>query len=154
MIRTVLIASMVLGACSEKPAPPAGDPGIETTTFAPTLGVLLGESTKTPSGVYYRDQVIGGGPVVANGQQLAVRYTGWLADGTKFDGNAPSGAPYLFVLGNRAVIDGWDHGIVGMRVGGKRQLIIPPALGYGFAGNGPIPGNAILVFNVEVLGAQ
>ena len=148
--RSALIASLILGACSENSAPVT----IETVAFAPALGVNLATSTKTPSGLYYRDLTTGAGAVVANGQQLAMRYTGWLADGTRFDGNEAGGAPFVFPLGARAVIDGWDQGIVGMQVGGRRQLIIPPALGYGPSGSGPIPGNAILVFNVEVLSAQ
>jgi FKBP-type peptidyl-prolyl cis-trans isomerase FkpA len=159
MRRALILTTFVLGACSEKPAPSSAATTkaastIETATFAPALGVDIAASTKTPTGVYYRDLVTGGGPAVANGQQVAMRYTGWLPDGTKFDGNEPAGDPYTFVLGTRAVIDGWDHGIVGMKVGGRRQLIIPPALGYGTSGNGPIPPNAILVFNVQLMGAQ
>jgi FKBP-type peptidyl-prolyl cis-trans isomerase FkpA len=127
---------------------------IEETNFAASLGVDLAASTKTPSGVYYRDLVVGAGAVVAAGQQLTVHYTGWLANGTQFDSNVAGQVPFSFQLGTGGVIQGWDLGIPGMRVGGVRQLIIPPALGYGAAGNGDIPGNAILVFRVEVLTAQ
>jgi FKBP-type peptidyl-prolyl cis-trans isomerase len=162
-VRNALVGSLILGACSDKPAPPAAVPppaatpaasAIETTTFAPALGVDLAASTKAPSGLYYRDLVAGTGAVVANGQMLSMRYTGWLPDGTRFDGNEQGGDPLTFALGAKAVIDGWDQGIAGMRVGGKRQLIIPSALGYGPNGNGPIPPNAVMVFNVEVLSAQ
>ena len=85
-----------------------------------------------------------------SGQQVSVTYIGWLPDGKKFDAG-----PYAFRLGTRAVIPGWDEGLVGMRVGGSRQLIIPPGLGYGAMGSPPvIPANAILVFNVDLVGVQ
>lgn len=147
---SALLASLLLGACSENSLPPT----IETTTFAPALGVDLATSTKTASGVYTRDLAAGTGPAVTNGQQLSMRYTGWLANGTRFDGNEAGGPLFTFPLGTGAVIEGWDKGILGMKVGGRRQLIIPSALGYGANGSGPIPGNAILVFNVEVVSAQ
>jgi FKBP-type peptidyl-prolyl cis-trans isomerase len=81
-------------------------------------------------------------------------YTGWLTDGTRFDGNMPNGPTLPFTLGAREVIPGWDEGITGMRVGGRRQIVIPPELGYGSMGSGPIPGNATLVFEVELAGVQ
>jgi FKBP-type peptidyl-prolyl cis-trans isomerase FkpA len=148
----VVSALSAFAACADQRAA-----SIESTTFAESLAVDLAASTRTPSGVWYRDLVIGDGPVVANGQQLAVRYTGWLANGTRFDGNEDGGPAFSFVLGRSGlggVIDGWNFGIAGQRVGTRRQLIIPPDLGYGPLGNGPIPPNAILVFSVEVLSAQ
>ena len=144
--------SMSLAACSGN-SDNTTAPAIESTTFAPVLGVDLAASIKAPSGLYYRDMTVGTGATVANGQQLSMRYTGWLANGTQFDSNV-NGSPFGFRLGTGAVIDGWDLGIVGMKVGGRRQLIIPSALGYGPGGNGSIPGNAILVFIVDVLSAQ
>lgn len=127
---------------------------IEQTTFASSLGVNLGASTRTEAGVYRRDIIAGSGAVVTRGQRLSVRYTGWLVNGTEFDSN-PSPKPlFTFTIGTGSVISGWDDGIVGMRVGGRRQLVIPPALGYGRAGTGGIPGNAVLVFNVEVISAM
>lgn len=126
---------------------------MESTSFAPELQVDLPASTKSASGLYYRDIAPGAGPAIAPGQQVSVFYTGWLANGRQFDSNA-GGSPISFRLGAREVIDGWDQGIAGMRVGGKRQLIIPAALGYGPDGSGPIPPNAILVFNVEVVSAR
>ncbi len=162
-IRNALIGSLILGACSDKPAPPAQPAAptpaaatatIESATFAAPLGVDLATSTKAPSGLYYRNLVAGTGAVVANGQTLSMRYTGWLPDGTRFDGNEPDGAPLPFVLGTTGIIEGWNLGILGMRVGGRRQLIIPSALGYGPNGNGPVPPNTIMVFNVEVLSAK
>jgi FKBP-type peptidyl-prolyl cis-trans isomerase len=102
--------------------------------------------------MYTRDLVVGTGALVNNGQTITARYTGWLSNGAQFDSNQTTGYP--FVLGTGRVIAGWDIGILGMRVGGKRQLIIPANLAYGVNGNGPIPGNAVIVFNVEVVSAQ
>jgi len=103
------------------------------------------------------DLVVGTGAAVGNGDAVAVHYTGWLYDasafeqkGTMFDTTAGS-APYTFVLGTGQVIAGWDQGIAGMRVGGIRRLVIPPNLAYGATGNGPIPPNASLVFEVQLV---
>lgn len=128
-------------------------PTIETTTFAPALQVQLSNSTKLASGVYYRDLVVHGtGAAIAANQTITTHYTGWLADGTQFDTNVNVGKqPFQFVLGTGFVIPGWDVGLVGAQVGGTRQLIIPPAMGYGASGAPPaIPPNAILVFNVQI----
>ena len=110
--------------------------------------------TKTASGLHYRDLVVGEGPAVEAGQAVSVRYAGALPDGTQFDATGPGDRPYTFHPGRGEVIAGWDEGVVGMRVGGRRQLILPPQLGYGARGSGPIPPNAILVFTVEVVGVQ
>ena len=85
---------------------------------------------------------------------MSVHYTGWLADGTQFDTNGPTDPAFSFVLGTGNVIAGWHLGVPGMRVGGQRQLIIPPSLGYGAEANGKIPGNSILVFNVTIVSAK
>lgn len=127
---------------------------VEHTTFAPQLGVDLAASTKTANGVYYRDTQVGNGVTVANGMTLAMRYAGYLANGSQFDANQAPAAPFTFELGAGEVIDGWDEGIPGMKVGGRRQLVIPWRLAYGSAGYGPIPPNANLVFNVEIVSAQ
>jgi FKBP-type peptidyl-prolyl cis-trans isomerase FkpA len=146
-----LLPVVTLACTSLDTTPP---PTIEGTTFATSLGVDLAASTKTSSGVYYRDLTVGTGAAVANGQHLSVRYTGWLANGTQFDSNVNK-APFSFQLGTHGVIEGWDLGIPGMNVGGRRQLIIPSSLGYGPGGSPPeIPPNAILVFIVDVLTAQ
>jgi peptidylprolyl isomerase len=147
--RLALLLPLLAACAREKPA----SGSIESASFAPSLEVNLAVSTKLPSGLYYRDLAPGTGPVVAAGQQVSALYTGWLTNGTQFDSNAGS-APFSFRVGAHEVIEGWDQGVVGMRVGGKRQLIIPPALGYGPAGSGPIPPNAILVFTVEVASAN
>jgi FKBP-type peptidyl-prolyl cis-trans isomerase len=142
------IALLVL-ACEKKPA--AAPVTIEQATFAPALDVQLAASTKTATGLYYRDLTVGTGAEAAAGQQVSVHYRGALIDGKEFDANGASDKPFQFRLGGGEVIGGWDQGVAGMKVGGKRQLIIPPALGYGETGTGPIPGNAILVFTVELL---
>ncbi|MEO7190594.1 MAG: FKBP-type peptidyl-prolyl cis-trans isomerase [Vicinamibacterales bacterium] len=105
------------------------------------------------------DIVVGTGTAATVGRVVRVNYTGWLYDGSKpenkgvqFDSSA--GAPYPFVLGAGQVIAGWDQGVQGMKVGGTRRLVIPPGLGYGSAGNGPIPGNATLVFDIDLLAVQ
>jgi len=128
-------------------------PTIETTTFANSLGVNLAASTKTKDGEYYRDLVAGTAATVSAGQTLSVHYTGWLTNGAIFDTNLGAAA-FSFRLGAGQVIAGWDEGLVGARVGGTRQLVIPPALGYGASGYAQIPPNAILVFTVQVDSAQ
>ncbi len=107
--------------------------------------------TTTDSGLQYYDIVKGDGASAAAGQTVTVHYTGWLEDGTQFDSSVDRGEPFTFVLGEGGVIPGWDEGLAGMQVGGKRQLRIPAALAYGETGSGPIPANATLVFDVELL---
>ena len=98
------------------------------------------------------DLVVGTGPEARKGQTVSVHYTGWLIDGTKFDSSLDRGRPFDFQLGAGQVIRGWDEGVTGMRVHGKRRLTIPPDLGYGPQGaGGVIPPNATLVFEVELL---
>jgi peptidylprolyl isomerase len=147
------LLALALGACGTDTSSSEA-PTIETAAFAATLSVNLAASTKTGTGLYYRDLVVGTGALVASGQQVSVHYAGSLANGTQFDANAAPSAPFVFRVGTGQVISGWDQGVPGMRVGGRRQLIIPPALGYGAAANGPIPRNSILVFTVEVVAAQ
>jgi len=111
---------------------------------------------ENPSGLKYEDTVVGTGPSPANGQTCVMHYTGWLwVDGTKgakFDSSLDRGRPFEFPIGMGRVIKGWDEGVASMKVGGKRTLLIPPALGYGAAGaGGVIPGGATLLFEVELL---
>lgn len=106
----------------------------------------------TPSGLQYEDVQVGTGAVARSGCDVLVHYTGWLADGRKFDSSRDRGGPVDFALGQGNVIAGWDEGVAGMRVGGVRKLTIPPALGYGaWAAGGVIPPNATLLFEVELL---
>lgn len=97
------------------------------------------------------DTLIGGGDVAESGDRVTVHYVGHFVDGTVFDSSVARNEPFQFVLGSGLVIKGWDQGVVGMRAGGKRTLIIPPSLGYGSNPNGPIPGNSTLVFEIELL---
>lgn len=155
IFRTVTgLGALVFAAGCLDSTEPLPARSIEETNFAASLGVDLAASTKTPNGAYYRDLTVGTGAEVTNGQQLDTRYTGWLANGQQFDSNANSQTPFQFTLGAGQVIEGWEETIPGMRVGGRRQLILPSHLAYGPFGFGPIPGNAVLVFNVEVLAAR
>ena len=148
----VLAFALVVSACgSDATSPQGSDPATET--FAASLGVNIASMTKLSNALYIQDQVVGTGAPVANGQNLTVTYTGWLANGTQFDSNVGK-SPLVFTLGAHEVIDGWDQGLVGMRIGGKRLLGIGSALGYGANGNGPIPPNATLVFVVQLITAQ
>ena len=109
-------------------------------------------TTTTESGLIYEELVLGEGAEAAAGQHVSVHYTGWLTDGTKFDSSKDRNDPFGFHLGRGQVIGGWDEGVQGMKVGGKRKLTIPPELGYGARGaGGVIPPNATLVFEVELL---
>lgn len=143
-----LIAS---SACLSGESVSVNEAQIEQTSFAASLGVNLAASTKTANGTYYRDLVVGTGATVATGQTITVRYTGWLANGTQFDSNTTKPDPLTFKVGSGQVIAGFDDGLVGAKVGSQRQLIIPPSLGYGPYDYGPIPGNSVIVFKVEVI---
>jgi len=112
---------------------------------------VSGPGTTTASGLQYWDLVAGNGAVAVPGKQVSVHYTGWLTDGAKFDSSKDRNQPFEFVLGMGGVIKGWDEGVAGMKVGGKRQLRIPPNLGYGARAVGPIPPNSTLIFDVELL---
>lgn len=116
---------------------------------------VSGQPMPTPSGLEYIEVAVGTGPAARSGQQVSVHYTGWLSNGTKFDSSVDRGQPFQFALGRGQVIQGWDEGVAGMQVGGKRRLIIPPNFGYGVRGaGGVIPPNATLIFDVELLGVR
>ncbi len=128
-------------------------PRIDDVTFAPELGVNLAASTKTASGLYYRDITVGDGAQIRteNGDTVFTRYQGWLRNNVSFDNNLSAASPFKFVTGTGAVIKGWDEGVRGMRVNGVRQLILPPDLGYGASGSGAaVPPQSILVFTVTL----
>ncbi len=114
-----------------------------------------GQEVMTESGLKYIDLVAGSGRQAELGDQATVHYTGWLENGKKFDSSHDHGQPFSFRVGAGQVIKGWDEGVMGMKVGGKRKLIIPPDLGYGSRGAGNvIPPNATLTFDVELLGLR
>ncbi len=131
---------------------------IVVLTLAVGVGGSMAESNQevtTPSGLKYVDQAVGTGDVAVVGKNVNVHYTGWLENGKKFDSSVDRGQPFSFPLGAGRVIKGWDEGVQGMKVGGKRKLTIPSDLGYGSRGaGGVIPPNATLIFDVELLGVR
>ena len=147
------IAASAIVACTSARAPAVD---LRSQTFAPSLGVDLAASTAMPSGLYYRDIDVGTGDVAQMGSAVTVFYTGALASGAVFDGTKPNDPPLAFRIGRGRPrpIPGLEQGMIGMRVGGQRQIIIPPHLAYGTAGNDPVPPNAVLVFTVELLSVR
>jgi len=133
-LSVLLLLAVIVCGCSHSGPTKVSEPG-----------------TTTASGLQYWDLVTGNGAVAVPGKQVSVHYTGWLTDGTKFDSLRDRNQPIQFVLGMGQVIKGWDEGVAGMKVGGKRQLRIPPNLAYGSRPVGPIPPNSTLVFDVELL---
>lgn len=129
-----------------------GEAGAVATDFADALEVWLDEMEESEGGLRWRTLEAGEGATAGPGDTAVVHYTGWLPDGTKFDSSRDRGEPLRFVVGAGQVIAGWDEGVAGMQEGETRQLVIPPALGYGARGAGDvIPPNATLVFEVELL---
>lgn len=150
-LRSALIAALALVSISCLEAPPFA-PDIAQVNFAPELGVNLANSVRLPSGLYYRDVIIGNGETVRaeSGDTALVRYTGSLRNGIEFDNNLAATSPFRFATGAGAVIDGFDEGVRGMQVNGTRQLIIPPRLGYGGLAREGIPAHSILVFTITL----
>jgi len=146
-------ASQNTGSASSEPT--SSSTGVAETPAAPEAEATGGKVHKLASGLQYEDTVVGNGKMAEPGMNVSVHYTGWLTDGTKFDSSVDRGQPFKFQLGAGQVIAGWDEGVKGMRIGGKRKLTIPPDLGYGARGaGGVIPPNATLVFDVELLDVQ
>ena len=144
VLLALLFAPIACGTSREKAGASGG--------FAAELGVDTTKMTRMPSGLRYQDVAQGQGAEAVAGRAVTVHYTGWLPDGKKFDSSRDHGQPFTFTLGAGQVIAGWDQGVEGMRVGGRRKLVLPPDLGYGAAGAPPdIPPGATLVFDVEVL---
>lgn len=142
---SLLILGLLLPACAGSPGPPP---------IAPELGVDLNAMLRLSSGLYIRDVTEGWGDRAQAGDVVAVHYTGWIArDGTKFDSSRDRNEPLVAEIGpDSRLIAGWNEGIQGMRVGGRRMLVVPPDLGYGWRGAGDtIPPNATLVFDIELL---
>ncbi len=113
----------------------------------------MAEQITTASGLQYTDETVGAGASPTAGQKVTVHYTGTFPDGRKFDSSRDRSQPFVFTIGKGQVIQGWDEGVMTMKVGGRRILTVPPALGYGARGaGGAIPPNATLLFDVELLG--
>ncbi|MGQ0650166.1 MAG: FKBP-type peptidyl-prolyl cis-trans isomerase [Gemmatimonadaceae bacterium] len=151
--RLIAVAALV-AACS--PNDSSGPPAttvipLEQQQWASSLNINLAAMTKVASGVYFLDTVVGTGGVVTGSPRIRFYYTGYLANGSRFDTNVGASSPANFLLSE--LIPGWQSGLQGMKVGGKRRLLIPSALGYGPAGSGnTIPPNANLVFDLELVG--
>jgi FKBP-type peptidyl-prolyl cis-trans isomerase len=139
-----LLASLVT---SDKPA-------IEVTSDNNQVTIKEINNTNNMETLKKEDLVVGTGAEAKKGDEISVHYVGTLLDGTKFDSSRDRGTPFEFTLGVGQVIKGWDDGVLGMKVGGKRKLTIPPSLGYGSNANGKIPANSTLVFEVELLGVK
>lgn len=166
MIRLLAVASLALligcgdGQGDRREQPEAArqpEAAEETGMKAPGSPTEIADElfTTTDSGLKYHDLVLGEGDSPEVGQEVTVHYAGWLTDGTRFDNSYDRGMPFSFELGMGGVIRGWDEGVQGMKTGGKRQLVIPPHLGYGDRGaGGVIPPGATLIFEVEFLGAK
>jgi FKBP-type peptidyl-prolyl cis-trans isomerase len=143
--------ALALGCTSSEPADRPSNPA--TDSYAASLGIDLSQFTKLTDDILYRDLTVGEGAEATQGRTVRVTYTGWLPGGQQFETNEGQ-APFQFVLGTGAVVQGWDEGIVGMRAGGKRRLLIGSGAGYGRSGNGPIPPNTTMIFDVTLQSAQ
>jgi FKBP-type peptidyl-prolyl cis-trans isomerase FkpA len=118
---------------------------VERATFDPELKIHLDSMTRRASGLYVQDLVMGTGAVATRGRTVVVRFTGWLPDGKRFDNGE-----ITVSLGTNKTIAAWEEGLLGMRVGGRRRLVVPPNMGYGARGAGDIPPNAVLIFEMEM----
>jgi FKBP-type peptidyl-prolyl cis-trans isomerase len=161
-MKKLLLAIIVFGlatlaasqtASAPKKAAPAHKPVARPAAAGPTK--VTGDGVKTPSGLQYWDIKVGTGAEAHSGQHVKVDYTGWLTSGKKFDSSVGTGKPFDFLIGAGQVIKGWDEGVAGMKVGGKRQLRIPGNLAYGPAGYpGLIPPDATLIFDVVLVAVR
>jgi FKBP-type peptidyl-prolyl cis-trans isomerase len=138
-----LALATLLGGCGDGPTGPQVIGDVE---FAASLGIDLDRMTKTASGVYIEDVTEGTGDPIQSGAVINIAYTGWLTDGVPFDSGQ-----FSFTLGESGFIEGWNLGIEGMKLGGRRLIVIPPELGYGDAGRAVIPGGSILIFRIDLL---
>lgn len=152
-LRPLALLLTLVTACAGSDVTAVNEPSDPANEiFASALGVQIDQMTPIAARLYVQDLVVGTGAQAVTGDSISVLYTGWLRTGVKFDGNAPSGNPLLFKLGIGRVILGWDLGVEGMRVGGKRRLVIGSEYAYGAQGFGQvIPPNATLVFDVELI---
>ena len=128
--------------------------GLDKGATAPTPAASAAAATRLPDGLEYTDEVVGTGATPQEGQKVTVYYVGTLQDGTKFDSSRDRDQPFSFTLGTGQVIKGWDEGLLTMKVGGRRKLIIPPSLAYGHRDMGKIPPDSTLIFEIELLGVE
>jgi FKBP-type peptidyl-prolyl cis-trans isomerase len=148
---TVASSLLALAACSNSDAGNMNGPSDPSTdVFASSLGVNLAQMRQVADRLYVQDLAVGTGAEATAGRQLRMRYAGWLRTGVQFDSNN-SASGFQFRLGVGQVIQGWDLGVAGMKVGGRRRLVFGSQYGYGPRGSGPIPPNATLVFDVELV---
>jgi peptidylprolyl isomerase len=172
----VCVAALVVVQLTSKPADVLASPSVTSSSSASAQQVVTtvlqpnsmepliamdaattpsSDYVTTPSGLKYKDLVEGTGASPVKGQNVTVHYTGTLTDGSKFDSSRDRGQPFSFPIGAGRVIKGWDEGVATMKMGGRRELVIPPELGYGARGaGGVIPPNATLIFDVELLSAE
>ncbi len=151
-LAAVAVLALSISGCTKKETAPTEQAVTQEQTAAPQTSAspAAAETTTLKS----EDLKAGTGAEAVAGKTVSVHYTGWLTNGQKFDSSLDRGQPFEFKLGAGQVIPGWDQGVQGMKVGGKRKLTIPPAMGYGERGAGPIPPNSTLVFEVELLGVK
>jgi FKBP-type peptidyl-prolyl cis-trans isomerase len=155
IVVAVVLVAVALWAQTSAQKPVAKRVAVVPNTKAPTK--VTGDGVKTESGLQYWDIKVGTGEVAKDGDHVKVHYTGWLTTGKKFDSSVDAHQPFDFTLGKGEVIKGWDEGVTGMKIGGKRQLRIPPDLAYGSTGTpggDPIPPNATLIFDVQLLAVK
>jgi FKBP-type peptidyl-prolyl cis-trans isomerase len=155
LILIFMVLAVTLSIAQTAPAKkPMKTANVRPNTKAPSK--VTGDGVKTESGLQYWDITEGTGKAAKEGDGVRVHYTGWLTTGKKFDSSVDAGRPFTFMLGNGEVIKGWDEGVAGMKVGGRRQLRIPAELGYGESGtpDGTIPPNSTLIFDVRLLSVQ
>jgi FKBP-type peptidyl-prolyl cis-trans isomerase FkpA len=158
--RVAVAAAFVAGACasaggsSPSASGASGGDVVASTRFSPSLDVQLSEMTRQFSGLYVQDFEGGTGPPATSGDLLRVRYTVHLPDGTRAGGLSSDQPPLEFRLGRGQVVKGWDEGLTGMRVNGRRRLVIPPSLGYGSRAQAGIPRNSVMVVDVRLVEIQ
>ncbi|HLY92024.1 MAG TPA: FKBP-type peptidyl-prolyl cis-trans isomerase [Candidatus Angelobacter sp.] len=159
VVAMLALATLLIAQAGKKASSGTQKTGTAKASAAPDKSAgpakVTGDPVTTPSGLKYWDLKKGTGATAVKGKTVKVHYTGWLTDGKEFDSSYDLGEPIEFGLGSGRVIKGWDEGIAGMKVGGRRQLHIPPELGYGSRGAGSaIPPNATLIFDVELISAK